>query len=276
MRSRSLALTVLLLAVLACNLGRAAPAQQMPAPIASEAVSQPGIPVAATPIWLVIPEGLATGASAETIDVVTDQTGAPWDVAPAHLQLTFEGYSLGTSFHVPQLFVYPAGQYAGMHPAAAVSLKRLQAVLADPSASYNKDTLPRIPFLNAGQVLAAQEKVIHFTGGSGVRFITQYGQDIAPINNSGLFYDFAGLSDDGKYYIIAILPINVAFLAADGNPDSPVPAGGIPFPASSAPGSSFEAYYRQITERIDAAPAGQFTPPLSTLDALIESITFGH
>ncbi len=272
MRLRLLVLSAILLIALACNVGLSASTQ--PA-LASATAAPPGIPVSATPIRLVIPNGLAAGASAETIDVVTDQTGAPWDVAPAHLQLTFEGYSLGNSFHVPQLFVYPAQQYASMNPAAAESLKRLQAVLANPSGSYNKDTLPRVPFFNAGQAIAAQQKVIHFSGDSGVRFITQYAQDVSPINNSGLFYEFAGLSDDGKDTIVAVLPVNVPFLAADNNPASPLPSGGIPFPSSSAGGAAFEEYYKQVTQRIDSAAQDQFTPPLETLDALIESIAVG-
>src|SRR5512142_1464788 len=176
----------LLLVILGCNLGRA-PA---PTPIASSAASPaaPGIPIAATPIRFSIPDALAAGATAETIDVVTDQTGAAWDIAPAHLQLTLQGYAIGSSFHVPQLFVYPAQQYASMNPAAAESLKRLQAVPANSGGSYDQASLPRVPFFNAGQAIAAQQKVIHFSGGSGVRFITQYAQDVSPINNSGLFY----------------------------------------------------------------------------------------
>ncbi len=232
--------------------------------------------VSATPIRFVIPAGLAISVSAETIDVVTDQTGAPWDVAPAHLQLTFLGYALEGSFHVPQFFAYPAPEYAAMNPAAAESLKRLRSALANPSGSYNKDTLPRVPFLNAGQVFAAQQKVIHFSGGSGVRFVTQYAQDISPVNNSGLFYHLAGLSDDGKYYIVAILPVNLPFLAAGTDPSAAVPAGGIPFPSSSSAGSSFESYYGQVTQRINAASPDEFTPSLSSLDALVQSISVEH
>ncbi len=276
MYTRFLALAALLLALLACNLGSPAATQPSAASTASVTASQPGIPVTATPIRLVIPDGLATGASAETIDVVTDQTGAPWDIAPAHLQLTFEGYALGASFHVPQLFVYPAPEYAAMNPAAAESLKRLQAVLANPSGTYDQDTLPRVPFINAGQVFAAQQKVVHFSGGSAVRFITQYAQDVSPINNSGLFYHFEGLSDDGKYTIIAVLPVNLPFLAPDNNPASAVPAGGIPFPSASASGTVFQDYYKQVAQRIDSASADQFTPALATLDALIESLTLDH
>ena len=116
MRSRQLIFATILAASLACNLA-GTPASQGPAPTATPAV-QASIPISATPIQLLIPPGLATGATAETIDVVTENTGAPWDVAPAHLQLTLQGYSIEITSHVPQIFVYPAQQYAGLHPSA--------------------------------------------------------------------------------------------------------------------------------------------------------------
>jgi hypothetical protein len=262
---------------MACNPTGAASSQAVPSAAAPEAATPPasGIPVSATPIRLVIPDGLATSSTAETIDIVTDQTGAPWDVAPAHLQLTFQGYTLQSSYHVPQIFVYPGQQYAGLNPAAAESLKRLQTVLSNPSGSYGKDTLPRAPFLNAAQVFAAQQKLIHFNGGSGVRFITQYGQDVSPINNSGLFYHFEGLTDDGQYYIVAVLPVNLPFLPADNNPQSSIPSGGVPFPAPSNSPQSYEDYFKQVTQKIDASPGGKFSPSLDTLDALIQSIATG-
>lgn len=256
------------LAVLACNLSQSPSSQK------SVASTSTGIPFSASPIHLVIPAGLPVGATAETIDVVTDQTGAPWDVAPAHLQVTFQGYPLQNSFHVPQIFVYPSQPYADLNPAAAESLKRLNDVLANPSGQFSADTLPRVPFFNAGQVLAAQQSVIKFSGGAGVRFLTQYGQDVSPINNSGLFYHFEGLTSDGKYYLIAVLPTSLPFLAPDNNPDSPVPSGGIAFPSSSSSGSDFENYFKRVSDMIEHAPPDDFTPPLPLLDSLIQSISY--
>ncbi len=277
MRTKLLSFAILLLAAMACNFGQVATPEPFSGSVSATATpaAQAGITISATPIRLMIPPGLASGASADTIDVVTDQTGAPWDVAPAHLQLTLQGYTVGTTSHVPQLFVYPADQYAAMNTAAAESIKRLQTVLANPSGSYDENSLPRVPFYNAGQVLAAQQKILHFSGGSGMRFITQYAQDISPINNGGLFYHFEGLSDNGKYYIVAVLPVNLPFLPVDNNPSSTLPSGGVPFPPSSGPGSAFQEYYKQVAQKIEAAPAAQFGPALDALDALIDSMTIG-
>lgn len=259
--------------ILACSLFTPSADQTLPTLPAAATAAQSGIPFFASPLRLTIPDGLATSASAETIDMVTDQNGAPWDVAPAHLQLTLQGYPSGGSFHVPQFFVYPTQDYATQNPSAAESIKRLQDVLSNPGAQYTNDQLPRVPFLNAGQVFAAQEKIIQFNGGSGIRVVTQYAQDVSPINNGGLFYHFEGLTSDGKYYIVAILPIQLPTLPADNNPNSPVPSGGIAFPQNNASGTDFENYYKQVTDQINAAQPDQFSPTLALLDTLIQSIS---
>ncbi|HEY9151440.1 MAG TPA: hypothetical protein VIN60_01035 [Anaerolineales bacterium] len=263
---------VLLTVILACSLV-SAPTTSSPTLSAATAQIRNGIPVFASPIRLVIPDGLATGASAKTISAVTDQTGAPWDIAPAHLQLTFQGYPPNGSFHVPQLFVYPAQDYATANPSAAESIKRLQAVLSNPNAQYTNDQLPYVPFFNAGQVFAAQEKIIQFNGGAGIRIVTQYAQDVSPINNGSLFYHFEGLTSDGKYYIVAILPTRLSFLPADNNPGSPVPSGGIAFPQNNASGVDYENYFKQITDKINAAQPDQFSSSLTSLDSLVQSMT---
>ncbi len=267
-RLEFISLSALVLVVLACSaiagpLTSSTPAGSSPA----------GIPVLAAPIQFVIPDGLAGTATVASIAVVTDQTGAPWDIAPAHVEITLEGYALQNSFHVPQIFVYPGADYAAANSSAAESLKRLQAVLAAPNKPYTNDVLPYVPFFNAGQVIASQEKVIQFKGGSGLRILTQYAQDVSPINNGGLFYHFEGLSSDGKYYIVAILPTTAPFLAADNNPDSAVPPGGIPFPQNTAPSTSFETYFTQVTDMLNNTSAVKFNPSIDMLDALIQSIS---
>jgi hypothetical protein len=271
--SRGLAFVIVSIPIiLGCGLVGAS-ALQTPPTLSAAPETQSGIPFFASPIRLIIPNGLAISARADLIDVVTDQTGTSVDVAPAHVQITLQSYLLESSFQVPQIFVYPAPGYTEVNQKAAESIKRLQGILASPNVQYTNDVLPTVPFLNAGQVFAAQEKILPFNGGSGLRVVTQYASDVSPINNGGLFYHFEGLTSDGKNYIVAILPINLSFLPADNNPNSSVPSGGISFPPNNAPGSDFENYFRQVTNQINSTAPNQFNPTLNTLDALIQSIS---
>jgi hypothetical protein len=85
-----------------------------------------------------------------------------------------------------------------------------------------------------------------------------------------LFYHFQGLTTDGKYYVIAILPVTSSILAEDEKPESPVPAGGVPLPSTGGPDNT---YYDAVAKALDAQYPDSFNPSLFQLDALIQSIT---
>jgi hypothetical protein len=227
-----------------------------------------GTPVSFENVSFVIPSGLASGADTETMPAVSEGSGAPWEVAPAHLKFTLTGYQREGKFHEPQLFVYPADEYAQVNSIAAEQIDRLKNILAG-STPPLKETLPNVPFFNAGPLIAANIQIITFQSGSGVRELTQYSQYLAPINNHELFYHFEGLTNDGKYYVIAILPMTAPILAEDEKPEAPVPADGVPIPTDVGPN---DVYYASITEKLIALSPDEFTPSLNGLDALIQSI----
>lgn len=129
--------------------------------------------------------------------------------------------------------------------------------------------MPRIPWFNAEPMIAANIQMLSFQSGKGIRALTEYAQYYAPINNNELIYQFAGLTTDENYYIIAILPVTAPFLAENEKPDAPVPTDGIPIPTDVGPN---DGYYAAITEKLVALDSESYTPSLSTLDALIQSI----
>jgi hypothetical protein len=117
--------------------------------------------------------------------------------------------------------------------------------------------------------MAARIQLLNFQNGSGVRELTQYDQYPAPINNHELFYHFEGLTSDNQYYIIAVLPVNALMLAEDEKPESPVPAGGVPIPDGVGPNNT---YYFLVTEKLNSQAPDTFTPSITMLDALVQSI----
>jgi hypothetical protein len=232
-----------------------------------------GIAVSFPEGGLVIPEGLAGSASSETIPAVDGQSGGPWEVAPEYVKITLQGYALQGKFFEPQIMIYPAPEYAAASEGAANSIQRLQAILANPSQIPENDLMPSLPYANAAQIIGAQTQVVTFNGGRGLRVLAEYAQDCAQINNHDLFYHFEGLTDDGRSYIVATLPVTAPFLAADSNPASIPPAGGVPFPGYEATDESlFVNYYRSVTDRLNATSPDEFQPTLTSLDALIQSL----
>ncbi len=132
--------------------------------------------------------------------------------------------------------------------------------------------LPVVPFFNDQQVFASNIQVISFQNGGGVRFLTEYAQYAAPVNNGELFYHFQGVTRDGAYYIIAIFPITVPVLAETGDVTATLPTGGVAYPDITDPNADLQGYYTAITDLLNGTSEDIFTPTISQLDLLIQSM----
>jgi hypothetical protein len=234
----------------------------------------PGKAVSFDRLSLVVPTGLAAGGKGTLVPEAKGDDVAPWDVAPEHIQFTLEGYALEGKMFPPQIYVYPAQAYAQMQErgSAAQSLERLRSVLAQ-SAMVNVKELPAVPFFNVSQTLAAQVKVIPFRHGRGVRMVTEYAMARAIINNHELIYHFEGLTEDGQFYVIAILPVTAPGLPEDGRPGSAVPPGGVPVPDFNDMNANWMGYYGDARQMLQGLEPGAYNPGLDLLDALIGSLT---
>lgn len=237
----------------------------------------PGTPVPSTLVTfgrltLEIPAGVADGASGSDIPPATGDDVPVWGKTPGHLEVSLgDYYILQGKFHQPRIYVYPATEYAVLSPGAFESIHRLRNLISG-VVPLAPDQLPSVPFFNAAQVFASDIQTISFQNGSGVRFLTEYAQYFAPVNNHELVYHFQGFSNDGETYIIAILPITVPILAETSDPGAVIPAGGIALPDINDPDADWQGYYASVTDLLNAAPPEAFTPALNQLDALIQSM----
>jgi hypothetical protein len=271
MKQKTFVLFLITVVITACNLPSPVTpvvATATPMVIPTSTFDTGGV-VTLNNVSFTLPLGVAGDAQTEMVAAATDPNStSPWDLAPAYLKFTLTGYQQQDKFLPPQVFVYPADEYAKTNPAAAEQIQRLKNILA--GSALSKDTIPVLPFANASQQIASQIQLIDFKTGRGVRLVTQYAQYAAPINNHELFYHFQGITNEGKYYIVATFPVSSSILAEDEKPESPVPAGGVPFPQSTGPDP---AYYEAVTQALDAMYPDSFNPSLFQLDALIQSIT---
>ena len=101
-------------------------------------------------------------------------------------------------------------------------------------------------------------------------FLTEYGQYPAPANNHELFYHLQGFSDVGDSYIVAIFPITVLGLNENSDPASAID--GVAYPNMGDANADWKGYYGAATILLDATSPDAFTPSISQLDSLIQSI----
>ncbi|MGB2894684.1 MAG: hypothetical protein WBB65_00795 [Anaerolineales bacterium] len=224
-------------------------------------------------ITLEVPPGVASGASGSEYPRIDSDDAAWWQKTPGHLQVMLgDYYVLQGKLHQPQIYVYPAQAYAELVPPAFESLHRLNNILGNPAAPISSDQLPAVPFFNAQQVFASNIQAISFQNGGGVRFLTEYAQYAAPVNNHDLFYHFQGVTSDGAYYILAILPITVPVLSETSVVSAALPPEGIAYPNNSDPNADWQGYYNAVTHLLNVTSPDTFAPTIHELDLLIKSI----
>lgn len=262
-----------------------APSTAMPTQVPATSIAATSVPptlpppvndgtiVTYRPLTVIIPQSIANGASGSYFPRVDGEDAAWWQKTPGHLQVSLGDYDIQQGkTHQPQIYIYPAQAYAELVPPAFESIHRLNNYLYAPNNVPSLDQLPGIPFFNAQILFASHIQLVSFQNGSGIRYVTEYAQYPASVNNTDLFYNFIGITRDGAHYIVAIFPLSSPTLAETSDAGAPLPAGGIPYPYMSDPNANMEAYYIAMTDLLNVQPPHSFSPTLSDLDRLIQSM----
>jgi hypothetical protein len=218
---------------------------------------------------------LSDKVAAITLPAQNGDPGAPnmGGAMPSHVRISFGGEQLTTDFVDPsqrQILIIPVQDYldrfaadADMQKQAKSRIDALQALIKARTTKAS-DEIPVIPAFNAAQVFRSKVKYINFKGGSGVRFLTAYAQDVLPITNSDVFYTFQGLTNDGKYYVAAYIPVDTKVLTESRDKvqqkelDDTV--------------KDFDAYLKRVTTALERQPSNGYTPNLDSVDNVIKSV----
>lgn len=226
------------------------------APVATEAPT----PESTSPISIDLGD-LAIGFQLKIVPAVPAGSDLPyWEMMPEHRVVTLDGYPISDHLMQPQIFIYPLDQLGEYNEGAGQIAATLQTLLQSPQEIKN---MPFLPLFNAGQVLHTHVQYLESQNATGVRYLTMFSQGIVPVNNYELFYTYQGVTRDGKYYIAAVLPVNHPSLPGNGTVTGNEP------PEFT---SDFLAYLDQVVKDLNPQAASSFTPDLTQLDALINSL----
>ena len=281
MRKKLFGVVVLFLAMLACGLNPSTPgpAEQpgietvVAATMAAITANAPdatatqdggqltpdGTTINTAEASFLIPNGVANDAtSAMTTDVEYPYINPSNGDMPQHIKFTLNLYALNGTQYQPHILIFRSAEYAQYSEKTAGVINTLQT-------QQYIDGQPLPESLNSE--FSTQVHAVNFKNGHGVRYLTQVFTNFLPVNNRDLFYYYQGTTDDGQYYVQAILPINAPFLAADDNPNTSLPADGIPFNMDD-----FSGYLGTVGQKINATDSFSFTPYLDHLDAMMESL----
>jgi heat shock protein HslJ len=212
--------------------------------------------------------------------VISQYPGDPADLGPGAAEPPYTQFGLFNQFPAPESIldstgnvrVYNAADFTG-HSEHEARLAALQSLLTDRpdlaqfmAATENASdiTLPFIPVFPAGQTIRAQAQFLETDAVRGIRYITAYQEAIEPFLSDSFLYTFQGVSADGSRYVSVIFPLNTDLFPAD-----------IPSDFDTAVFQQEMATYlpESIATLSSAAPEN-FTPNLTTLDALVQSMSF--
>lgn len=191
---------------------------------------------------------------------------------PAHF-----AWSFGSEQDLAAARFYGANGWVGVYPVTpyraiwagqndnwvADNLGALERLLAEAPAAPAAP-LPVLPRLNAYNDFASRVAYLALPGGGkGVRFVGRFSQDAAPLRNDQLRYVFQGLTADGRYLVVASIPVKTAALPEDTEVAVVDPA---------APERDILEHLAGWRTKFDALAPTDFSPSLEVLDAMLGSV----
>ncbi len=189
--------------------------------------------------------------------------GNTWWSVPEHRECRFNNWIIADAFLEARIKIYSINEFETINPGVGERLDGLEVVL------NNKPTdgegAPVGDVFNAAQMYKSNVKYLRFQNGEGIRFLTQYGQALSPLGRPMMFYTFQGFTDDGQYFISAILPAT--------HPSLPH---GNQVEMDQAFMDNWDTYVAETEAQLNAEADNTFLPPLGLLDVMFESMTVGE
>lgn len=166
--------------------------------------------------------------------------------------------------------------FAAAYPNYSQSVAKLKTLLKNQPQTFSQfDDLFDVPYNNAGWSFKSKVQYLDYENVSGVFFLTQYSQDVAPglANNEELTANFQGLTKDEKFYIAArfavthpTLPKGIDFT------DEKIQQDALETDSSEELNKRVSKYLQAEKEKVEKLSEETFQPSLPNLKKLIASI----
>ena len=225
---------------------------------------------------------LAREATGQTVPAspLEDASEKPDGVYPEHVAFTLVGMRDAPegSGHQPTIRVCPVDEYLKAFSVSPRYVRDARRTLDElrrlirrhPTAL--RGNVPALPFADATEIFHARVKYLRFRGGAGLAFLTQSQQDYELLNGQHASYSYRGLTDDGRFYVAADLPVGAQALAA--TRDTPTHEGyTLPREVGTRRARQmYSAYVERVRRNLERLSPEKFQPDLRLYDELLSSI----
>lgn len=203
---------------------------------------------------------LASGFTCTTVPALSN----PYFGTPQYTQASLSGYVLPNEGSA-EVDVFSVQAYQAIMPPNGISsyLAQVQGLVAGATPG---STLPYLLTRQAAQLIYARYRVLHVPSGSGISYITAYGQNQVPLSRHDLFYTYQGVTQDGQYVIMVRMPVFDPILPAGNDLPS-----GVTLEQFQ---QNWAAYVAATELKLDAQREEGFVPNLALLSNLVNSIGY--
>ena len=182
---------------------------------------------------------------------------------PQHIKFNFDNYAVAEHFHNPFILIYPIAQLIEFDEYTEWDVNTLQTLIA--TRPETPTEYPFLPPWNAAALFHSNVDYVDFQSGSGIRYLTEFGQAYWPVANRHMFYTFQGITSDGQFYITAVLPVNHPAVYATGDEVGNDWEG-------FYDDEVFNTYMEGAVAMLNSQSNDSFTPNLDRLDEMIRSM----
>jgi hypothetical protein len=213
------------------------------------------------------------------------ETDKPDGIAPQHVSLkldTLEAFHQRRTFYDPEIVIFPIADFRIVLANSEDGFEYIQKQMDNVWRILKQQ--PSIPkglpepqiYDDGSRTIYTHVKYASFNGLTGVFYLTHFDIEPSLIGNDRLIYVFQGLSDDGKYYVSATLPVMLDWLP-DYDADS--------FDGYTLPGDyhsnpkkqaqyykELERYINRMQKRLEATPPERFKPSLTSIEETVRSL----
>lgn len=196
-------------------------------------------------------------------------------VTPQQIRFTFE---LATPYSAMEVAVFPINDFPRMYAVNKESVIGMEKEITD-FRNILKDKnfrvegqIPFLLFRDASQSFQAKVKHYNFQNGRGILFLTFWSTQFEFPSNRQLRYVFEGLTNDGKYYVLAEVPASVSFLPDESSEEFEgyrIPWGKL---NNEAEMKRFSKVIKNIGKRLENFPQNEFKPNPKYFEELISSL----
>lgn len=196
---------------------------------------------------------------------------------PEHIQVNFNVSAPGDKVYGdPIIYLIPVDEYIAQwdendDSSVQEAITELKDLLQQQPEVLPSSGMPVLPFEEVTGVndLSVQGEYLDTNMGFGVRFVGRFAQGTVPVSNDNppMFYIFQGFTEDEQYLISFIYPVSSSALPS---------ADQISEEERQTQEANPDAYLNAKAAELNALEASDWQPMLTTLDGVIDSLTFEY